>query len=307
MPTPFISICIPAYKRTPYLGRLLDSIRDQEYRSFEVIITDDSPDDAVETLAKGYEGHFILRYFKNSASLGTPANWNESISKAKGEWIKLMHDDDWFAEPSSLTAFASRGGGDTKFVFSGYNNIYEGTERPDRKFHLSPAMAARLRKDSSILMLENVIGPPSVTMIHRSVMVPYDDRLKWRVDTDLYLELLKTTGFEFFTSPAINIGISDSQVTQLCINNPAIELPEAYILIQKHGTSNLKTIRGYDAWWRLMRNMKINSEEKLRRYSNYEWPGDILRIIRDIARAPESIYRSGIISKAYMTKSFFGK
>jgi glycosyltransferase involved in cell wall biosynthesis len=40
---PLISICIPAYKRTEFLQRLLDSIDIQTFKNFEVIVTDDSP------------------------------------------------------------------------------------------------------------------------------------------------------------------------------------------------------------------------------------------------------------------------
>lgn len=104
---PFISICIPAYKRIDFLKRLLDSIQIQTFHDFEVIVTDDSPDDSVRILCESYESFDLkLTYWKNSPSLGTPANWNKAISMAKGLWIKLMHDDDWFIDSSALMIFA---------------------------------------------------------------------------------------------------------------------------------------------------------------------------------------------------------
>ena len=48
MQVPFISICIPAYKNTTYVGRLLDSISEQTFTDYEVVVTDDSPDDSVK-------------------------------------------------------------------------------------------------------------------------------------------------------------------------------------------------------------------------------------------------------------------
>jgi len=102
---PLISICIPAYKRVAYLQRLLESIAAQTFSGFEIILTDDSPDDSVANLIKNYSS-LNIKYFKNEAALGTPANWNCGIAKASGEWIKLMHDDDWFASPHSLQQFA---------------------------------------------------------------------------------------------------------------------------------------------------------------------------------------------------------
>src|SRR6478735_2601277 len=119
-----ISICIPAYKRTAYLKRLLDSVAIQTFKDFEVIVSDDSPDNSVETVCNEYAEKFKLLYFKNAAALGTPANWNFGISKANGDWIKLMHDDDWFADENALAVFA-RHTDKSKFIFSAYSNHYE--------------------------------------------------------------------------------------------------------------------------------------------------------------------------------------
>src|SRR5215213_9554314 len=98
----FISICIPAFKRVEYLARLLDSVKKQRFRDFEVIITDDSPAEEVRNLAEKYRYDFELKYSKNASPLGTPENWNAAIRQARGEWIKLMHDDDWFRNEDSL-------------------------------------------------------------------------------------------------------------------------------------------------------------------------------------------------------------
>ena len=83
MGQPSISICIPAYKRAQHLKRLLESIADQDYRDFEVILTDDSPDNEVAGLCNEYTDKFPLTYHRNPSALGTPANWNSPRSP---EW-----------------------------------------------------------------------------------------------------------------------------------------------------------------------------------------------------------------------------
>lgn len=95
---PLISICVPAYKNVVYLERLLGSIQSQTFHDFEVVITDDSPDNAVSELIDRYKAMLPIRYFRNDVALGSPANWNAAIGHAKGQWIKIMHDDDWFAD-----------------------------------------------------------------------------------------------------------------------------------------------------------------------------------------------------------------
>ena len=125
--TVLISICIPAYKRVDFLKRLLDSIEIQRFRSFEVVVTDDSPDENVQLLCAAFREKFSLHYQRNTSPLGTPENWNEAIRLAKGKWIKLMHDDDWFASADSLQAFAEAVGKhpNGRFFFSAYRNLYE--------------------------------------------------------------------------------------------------------------------------------------------------------------------------------------
>jgi glycosyltransferase involved in cell wall biosynthesis len=122
---PFISICIPAYKRPDFLKRLLDSIAVQTFRDFEVIMTDDSPDGSVAQLVKEYESSFHVHYHKNPTPLGSPGNWNAALSLAKGQWIKMMHDDDWFADAGSLAEFAdtAKHNKNKSFIFSGFTEV----------------------------------------------------------------------------------------------------------------------------------------------------------------------------------------
>lgn len=301
---PFISICVPAYKRVSYLRRLLDSIVAQTFNDFEVIITDDSDDNSVKELADFYSNRLNLFYYKNLKTLGTPANWNACIAVAKGQWIKLMHDDDWFAEKNSLEKFAEKTNSSPKFIFSAYQNIYESGAQA-KKIEMSSAWKKRIVTDPTTIFARNVIGPPSVTLVHKSIQLKYDEHLKWRVDQEFYIRLLNTEkNFIYISAALINIGVSSSQVTQRTMYNPTVELPEGLIMLQKHGIKSLKNIRVYDTWWRLFRNMQINSEEQLYKFSTNEWPEIIIRMINDLAKVPRRFLKRGIISKFFMTRSF---
>lgn len=118
----FVSIRTPAYKRTQSLKRLLDSILSQTYHLYEVIITDDSPGTEVFDLVSLHPLAAAIKYFKNDLRLGAAGNWNESIRRAKGDWIKIMHNNDWFGNPSALKVFAdsARHSPDSSFLFSNY-------------------------------------------------------------------------------------------------------------------------------------------------------------------------------------------
>lgn len=301
---PFISVCIPAYQRTHYLERLLKSIAEQSFRDFEVILSDDSRDNSVEQLAKQYETKFILHYYKNDKALGTPANWNFSIKKARGEWIKLMHDDDWFASENALQHFAKATVSQTKFIFSAYTNFFEKNQSSET-VKLTNLWKQTIGKEPATLIAKNVIGPPSVTLIHKSVTEQYDERLKWRVDTDFYERILRNEqSFYYINQPLVNVGISESQVTQSCLYKPEVELPEGLILLEKHGVSSLKNMMVYDAWWRLFRNMNIKSEKQLAAYTNKKWPTVILSLTKDLSKTPTGVLKIGLLSKLAMSFSY---
>jgi glycosyltransferase involved in cell wall biosynthesis len=155
-----VSICIPAYKRPDVLKRTLDSVFEQDFTDFEVIVTDDSPDDSVKNLISSYpEGS--ISYFKNAERLGSPENWNESIRKAQGEYIKILHHDDWFASRQSLRIFVSmlEKNPNADIAFSGSCDIY-----PNYKtVHImNNNVRTRIANEPEFIFHGNWIGAPDV-------------------------------------------------------------------------------------------------------------------------------------------------
>ena len=300
----FISICIPAFKRIEFLERLLDSVSIQEFKDFEVVVTDDSPGDEVRLLCARYQDKFLLHYYKNARTLGTPENWNEAMRQAKGKWIKLMHDDDWFSRKDSLGIFAAMAAkaGD-KLIISYYTNVYLEDGREER---VKPSLLRvnRLLKNPVAILSQNIIGPPSVIMHRNDKKCFYDHNLKWLVDIDFYIARLKYEKLQYIEQALVHVGLGEEQVTMLCHSRPEIEIPENFYLLQKTGIHHLKNIMVYDAWWRLLRNLKIKDETHLRDYEDGPWPGIILRILRDVRRVPHWMINLGVVSKLAMTISY---
>src|SRR5882724_7330135 len=239
----FVSICIPAYKRIDFLQRLLDSIGIQTFRNFEVIVTDDSPDESVKNLCDQYQSKFLLRYYRNRNTLGTPENWNESIHKASGEWIKLMHDDDWFMNQGSLQHFVYiiAQNPSLSFVFSAFMTVDFGTDQSKNVFPGSFELK-RISRNPATLLSGNCIGPPSVVLHKKNNSILYDSRMKWLVDIDFYIRYLATTRAYYVPKVLVNIGISENQVTKKAFGNREVEIPEHFLLLEKTGTGILKNI-----------------------------------------------------------------
>lgn len=301
----FISICIPAYKRVPYLDRLLQSIIIQDFKDFEIIVTDDSPDNSVLLLCRQYLELLPIIYHKNPVALGTPANWNKAISLAKGAWIKLMHDDDWFAGPDSLGLFAdcaqkNEGG----FIFSAYKKAFENSDKEEvfypEKFRILQAV-----NEPAILLAKNFIGPPSVTMYKNDGQHTYDTKLKWLVDIDAYRRRLETDRLVYINQPLIKVYMSSSQVTSYTKNIGEIEIPEHFHFLSKMGVEKLSNIIVYDYNWRFIRNFNIRSMNDILKYGyNGDIPPVISAMINTQSRLPKILLRVGLFSKFAMMIHF---
>jgi glycosyltransferase involved in cell wall biosynthesis len=304
----FISICIPAYKRVSFLKRLLDSIELQEYRQFEVVVTDDSPDTEVSDLCRSHPLSAVIRYFKNEKKLGTPENWNESIRRASGEWIKLMHDDDWFLDPKALNIFVAAvlHNPSSNFFFSEYTNVLLDDDRTrGAKVLLTREWQKRLERDPKTLLSSNRIGPPSVVLHKNLPGIQYDSALKWLVDIDFYIRFLKHSKPLLIAENLIAVGLGKEQVTKQVFRNPQVEVPENLYVLNKIGVRSLRNIIVYDAYWRFIRNLKIRSVGQVRE-SGYEGPipAVIESIIRFQSSIPKSVLKMGIFSKLFMTTHY---
>ncbi len=303
---PFISICIPAFRRTDYLKRLLDSIEIQSFRSFEVVITDDSPGLEVRNLVESHTLAPLIRYFKNAQTLGSPENWNEGLRVVRGEWIKIMHDDDWFSGPESLQVFADTiREGHAGFYFSAFTNVY-----PDgrtKTIRLTAADQTALDKTPEILIATNLIGPPSVVIFKKDDAIRFDNRMQWLVDVDFYIQYLRIhAAAGYISASLVQIGLSESQITRSSFGKPEIEIPERFMLLEKIGNDGLNKIRIYDSWWRFIRNLKIRDEQKIKE-SGYK--GKIPEVFKGMMRfqnyIPNFLLNSGPFSKFFMGIHFY--
>ena len=296
-----ISICIPAFRRTEFLKRLLDSIAIQTYQNYEVVITDDSPDDGVGELVEQHSVKPRIRYVKNAKTLGSPENWNEGLRMAKSDWIKIMHDDDWFSGPESLGYYAEAiRKGIYQFYFSAYTNTY-----PDGRgipVHISEQQLEALRLEPEMLLAVNRVGPPSAVIFKKDLTVLFDQRMQWLVDIDFYIRYLnRYPPAIYIPKNLVHIGISESQVTRSSFGNRKIEIPERFLLLEKIRPESLKNVQVYDSWWRFIRNMKIRDAKDISD-NGYQGkiPETILSMIHFQKNIPSPVLRNGFFSKLLM-------
>ena len=98
---PYVSVIVPNFNHAPFLRQRLETIYNQTYRNFEVILLDDaSTDDSRKILRDFYERHRdntrIIFNEKNSG--GAFFQWRRGIEAARGDLIWIAESDDFSAE-----------------------------------------------------------------------------------------------------------------------------------------------------------------------------------------------------------------
>jgi glycosyltransferase involved in cell wall biosynthesis len=100
--TPKVSIIIPNYNHARFLEQRIESVFDQTYQDFEVILLDDASTDNSQTVLKKYLNDSRVYSDFNTVNSGSPfKQWNKGLGYAKGEYIWIAESDD-YADPTLL-------------------------------------------------------------------------------------------------------------------------------------------------------------------------------------------------------------
>jgi len=92
---PYFSIVVPTLNRCDTLKYTLDTIIDQNYEAFELIVSDNCSSDETEEIVKAaQEKRANVRYIKPPRTLSMSRHWEFALSHAQGEYVAFVGDDD---------------------------------------------------------------------------------------------------------------------------------------------------------------------------------------------------------------------
>jgi glycosyltransferase involved in cell wall biosynthesis len=90
---PQISICIPTYNGEKFIARTIQSVLDQTFSNFEIIVSDDGSTDKTLEIVRSFNDPRIVRV-DSLSKVGAEANWNNSVANARADLVKLVCQDD---------------------------------------------------------------------------------------------------------------------------------------------------------------------------------------------------------------------
>jgi len=94
--TPLISVIIPNWNGKQFLAECIDSLKEQTFHDFEIILVDNGSTDGSAEFAVERYGEFV-RIIRNKKNLGFTGGNNVGIQAARGEYIVLLNNDTWAA------------------------------------------------------------------------------------------------------------------------------------------------------------------------------------------------------------------
>lgn len=100
---PIVSVCIPTYNRCSSLEKTIDSLYQQTFRNFEILISDNASTDSTRDYCLNLlenidlqttNQNISIRYFRQKKNLGPIHNFNFAKSKVRGDYFIWLGDDD---------------------------------------------------------------------------------------------------------------------------------------------------------------------------------------------------------------------
>lgn len=90
-----VSICIPSYNASRFIGETIKSVLDSTYNNLEIIVNDDASTDNTREIVEAFDDERV-RFYQNDTTMGVPGNWNKALEKASGEFVGLLNHDDMY-------------------------------------------------------------------------------------------------------------------------------------------------------------------------------------------------------------------
>lgn len=196
-----ISIVIPIYNAEKYLEQCLNSIKNQTYKNFEVILVNDGSIDNSESICKAFvESDTRFRYYLK-ANGGASSARNLGLDNVKGDFITFIDSDDWIAEKHLELLINSIKKTNSDIVVSCYkefdNNIDTYYTIVYTKQEKNLLNFEKMNRDDFLtifpkLMSLNVCFNNAVAKLFRKELVNnlrFDTSIKYGEDLDFYFSL----------------------------------------------------------------------------------------------------------------------
>lgn len=271
---PLVSVIVPNYNHAPYLHQRLDSIFNQTFPDFEVILLDDaSPDNSVEIL-QYYMANYknkISHLLVNEQNSGTTfLQWKKGIELASGEFIWIAESDD-YCEPTLLEKLHQALSRKPQAVVAAANLI----QVDEQGKHLSNRTRYKNTTFSSKAALTQhftsgtYLWNASAVLFRKKAVQSADwqwiTSLKFCGDWLFWSQLLQTGGLITLKETLSYFrvhqkSVSSQEASRYRTFTEGLEI--AKWILKKYPLSLSKKIAAYYAWWKKLKISRLDSNSE---------------------------------------------
>lgn len=186
-----VSVCTPSYNCGAFVGKTIQSVLNQTYQDFEIIVVDDCSTDNSEEVIKSFKDPRI-RFFRNEKNLGMVPNTNKAVRLARGEFVGILHPDDYYAPKmieTALKAFSENP--DVGFTCSSYVVVDEDDKIVTEVKLCDCNKTFKSKEEFKKLALRNY-APPSAVLFRRKCyedVGPFDEEFPYPNDWNMWLRI----------------------------------------------------------------------------------------------------------------------
>ena len=235
MTAPKVSVLIPTYNYARYLPEAIESVLEQDFRDFELLISDDcSTDNSAEVIARYAARDGRIRFQIHPKNLGMVENWNWCLSQARGEYIKFVFGDDKLLSPSAIGKMAALMESDPaiSLVSTASKVIDARSTAIETRNNFHPGICDG--KKVIMRCLEspaNLVGEPTLVMFRKEQAARgFDARYRQLADLEMWFHLLDNGKFAHLGEPLCAFRRHDSQQTNANRKSGKTEVESLWLL-----------------------------------------------------------------------------
>ncbi len=229
-----ITVCLPTYNGASFLNECLNSIRNQTFTNWELIVSDDGSSDSTISIVEEFQKSIdqrvrIISHKRN----GLASNWNNCMKHANGKYIKFVFQDDLIMPDCLEKMIHLMESNQTIGLVFSKREIIHNNENNEHKQWLDRfqnlhttwnsfswkerniVRGTRLLKDQNLLLEPlNKIGEPTAVMFRKDCLQKvgvFRNDLVQMLDWEYWMRIMKFYKIGFIDIPLVAFRLHDAQ------------------------------------------------------------------------------------------------
>lgn len=217
---------MPTYNQGKFIKEAIQSVLNQTFADFELIISDDASEDDTEEIVRHIKDARV-KYFRNKNNIGICQNFNRLIKLSKGEYIKFLCADD-VLRPNLLERFTEVMDGSSKIGLCFCRNEWIDENGKFIKYYGKYPTNLIIKSKEAFrhfLFEGNGSAPHSAVMVRRNCFSELgnfeviNDKTGWGEDWEMWLRILSKYDLGYITDPLIRIRRHKNTLTHFAYKN----------------------------------------------------------------------------------------